>query len=118
MLMGNFTGFISPDMMGWTRSGELNFMVIIGGVATLFHPVRGELVIHEQNRLLSLVTELSIRYCPEQGVFERLQQKPYSLRIPSILCKYIYFAWKFEGVIQHGSLRIRWNLERLERSGH
>jgi branched-chain amino acid transport system permease protein len=27
MLLGNFTGFISPDMIGWARSGELIFMV-------------------------------------------------------------------------------------------
>ena len=27
-LLGNFTGFISPDMMDWTRSGELIFMVV------------------------------------------------------------------------------------------
>ena len=41
MLLGNFTGFISPDMMGWMRSGELIFMVIIGGTATLFGPLVG-----------------------------------------------------------------------------
>ena len=41
VLFGNFAGFISPDIMGWTRSGELIFMVIIGGVATLFGPLVG-----------------------------------------------------------------------------
>ena len=38
-LLGNFTTFISPDMMGWSRSGELMFMVILGGTGSLFGPV-------------------------------------------------------------------------------
>ena len=40
-LLGNFTGFISPDMMDWTRSGELIFMVVLGGAGSLFGPVLG-----------------------------------------------------------------------------
>lgn len=40
-LLGNFTTFISPEMMDWTRSGELMFMVILGGAAYLFGPVIG-----------------------------------------------------------------------------
>ena len=40
-LLGNFTTFISPDMMHWTRSGELMFMVILGGVSTVLGPVLG-----------------------------------------------------------------------------
>lgn len=40
-LLGNFTTFISPEMMDWTRSGELMFMVILGGVATVLGPVLG-----------------------------------------------------------------------------
>lgn len=40
-LLGNFTGFISPEMMDWTRSGELMFMVILGGTGLLFGPVLG-----------------------------------------------------------------------------
>ncbi|MCF6320678.1 MAG: branched-chain amino acid ABC transporter permease [Rhizobiaceae bacterium] len=43
-LLGNFTTFISPEMMGWTRSGELMFMVILGGAATTIGPVLGSLV--------------------------------------------------------------------------
>ena len=39
--MGNFQSFISPDMMGWTRSGELMFMVILGGAGSIFGPVFG-----------------------------------------------------------------------------
>lgn len=41
VLLGNFTTFISPEMMDWTRSGELMFMVILGGAAYLFGPIIG-----------------------------------------------------------------------------
>ncbi len=40
-LLGNFTTFISPEMIGWTRSGELIFMVILGGAGTAAGPVLG-----------------------------------------------------------------------------
>jgi branched-chain amino acid transport system permease protein len=40
-LLGNFTNFISPEMMDWTASGELIFMVVLGGTGTLFGPVLG-----------------------------------------------------------------------------
>ncbi len=40
-LLGNFTNFISPEMMDWTRSGELIFMIVLGGTGTLFGPVLG-----------------------------------------------------------------------------
>lgn len=40
-LLGNFTEFISPEMMDWARSGELIFMVIFGGAGALFGPVLG-----------------------------------------------------------------------------
>ena len=40
-LLGNFTSFISPEMMDWTRSGELIFMVVLGGTGSLFGPLFG-----------------------------------------------------------------------------
>ena len=40
-LLGNFTTFISPEMMDWARSGELMFMVSLGGAATTLGPVLG-----------------------------------------------------------------------------
>lgn len=40
-LMANFTVFISPSMVEWSRSGELIFMVVFGGSAYLFGPVIG-----------------------------------------------------------------------------
>ena len=56
MLFGNFAGFISPDIMGWARSGELIFMVIIGGVATLFGPLVGTIVFVLLEEFLSAIT--------------------------------------------------------------
>jgi len=40
-LMGNFTTFISPGMIDWSHSGELMFMVILGGAGTTLGPVLG-----------------------------------------------------------------------------
>ena len=40
-LDANFTSFITPETMGWTRSGELMFMVILGGVGSLAGPLVG-----------------------------------------------------------------------------
>ncbi len=43
-LLGNFTTFISPEMMDWRTSGELMFMVILGGAAVTGGPVLGAAV--------------------------------------------------------------------------
>lgn len=40
-LMAQLTGFVSPDLMLWTGSGEILIMVIIGGAGSLIGPVAG-----------------------------------------------------------------------------
>ena len=40
-LMANQLRFVSPDMLHWTKSGELMIMVILGGVGTLVGPFLG-----------------------------------------------------------------------------
>ncbi|SDI36234.1 branched-chain amino acid ABC transporter permease [Lutimaribacter saemankumensis] len=40
-LMANFLRFTSPDMMHWTKSGEMIIMVILGGLGTFFGPILG-----------------------------------------------------------------------------
>ncbi|MCO5089603.1 branched-chain amino acid ABC transporter permease [Bosea sp. (in: a-proteobacteria)] len=40
-LMANYLRFVSPDMLHWTKSGELMIMVILGGVGTLIGPLLG-----------------------------------------------------------------------------
>lgn len=44
-LLANFASFISPEMMSWPRSGELMFMVILGGAGTVIGPVAGAVTI-------------------------------------------------------------------------
>jgi branched-chain amino acid transport system permease protein len=40
-LMANYLRFVSPDMLHWTKSGELMIMVILGGVGTWLGPFFG-----------------------------------------------------------------------------
>jgi branched-chain amino acid transport system permease protein len=40
-LWANLNRFVSPDMLGWVRSGEFMVMVIMGGVSSLLGPVIG-----------------------------------------------------------------------------
>ena len=40
-LLANHTAFVTPEYMNWTRSGELMFMVILGGIATTSGPLLG-----------------------------------------------------------------------------
>jgi len=40
-LQVNQTSFLTPEFMNWTRSGELMFMVILGGIATTAGPLLG-----------------------------------------------------------------------------
>jgi len=56
-LMANFLRFASPDMLHWTKSGELMVMVILGGVGTLFGPFLGAAVFIVLESLLSSWTE-------------------------------------------------------------
>ncbi len=55
-LLGNFTTFISPEMMDWTRSGELMFMVILGGSGSTLGPVLGAVVFIVLEEVLSSLT--------------------------------------------------------------
>ena len=55
-LMGNYNYFFSPEMMGWTRSGELIFMVVLGGAGSLFGPVLGAIVFILLEEMLSGAT--------------------------------------------------------------
>ncbi len=40
-LLVNHTQYLTPEFMHWTRSGEIMFMVILGGIRTLAGPVVG-----------------------------------------------------------------------------
>ena len=55
-LMGNYNYFFSPEMMSWTHSGELIFMVVLGGAGSLFGPVLGAIVLIILEEVLSGAT--------------------------------------------------------------
>ncbi len=40
-LLVNHTAYLTPEFINWTRSGELMFMVILGGIATSAGPLLG-----------------------------------------------------------------------------
>ena len=56
-LLVNQVNFLTPDYMHWTRSGEIMFMVILGGMATSAGPVLGAFVLLLLEDLLSHWTE-------------------------------------------------------------
>jgi len=57
VLSANVESFVSPDIAHWTRSGELIFMVVLGGMATLFGPLAGALVFWLMSEFLPRITE-------------------------------------------------------------
>lgn len=56
-LMANYLRFVSPDMLHWTKSGELMIMVILGGVGTLFGPLLGAAALVILETVLAAWTE-------------------------------------------------------------
>ena len=55
-LLANQTEYLTPDFMHWTRSGEIMFMVILGGTGTLFGPVIGAIALLLLEDVLSALT--------------------------------------------------------------
>jgi branched-chain amino acid transport system permease protein len=56
-LIANHTDFVSPVMMYWTRSGDLIVMVVLGGMASVFGPLIGAVVLLVLEEVLSGLTE-------------------------------------------------------------
>ena len=57
ILSANLEDFVSPDMMSWPRSGDLIFMVVLGGMGTIFGPLGGAIVFWLLSEFLSDITE-------------------------------------------------------------
>jgi len=55
-LLANQIEYLTPDFMHWTRSGEIMFMVILGGMGTLFGPVIGAVALLLLEDVLSALT--------------------------------------------------------------
>jgi len=56
-LLANHTGYVTPAYMDWTRSGEIMFMVILGGMATSPGPALGAFALLVAEDLLAGWTE-------------------------------------------------------------
>ena len=56
-LLANHTNYLTPDYMHWTRSGEIMFMVILGGMGTSAGPVLGSFALLLLEDVLSGWTE-------------------------------------------------------------
>ena len=56
-LFVNHTAYLTPEFMHWTRSGEIMFMVILGGIATTAGPLLGALALLVVETLLAGWTE-------------------------------------------------------------
>jgi branched-chain amino acid transport system permease protein len=82
-LLANYTNFISPAMMHWTRSGDLIVMVVLGGLGSLFGP------------LIGAVTFLLL----EEGL-SRLTEYPDLILGPVLLLVAIYVHGGIEGLLQ------------------
>jgi branched-chain amino acid transport system permease protein len=52
-LLVNQTAYLTPEFMNWTRSGELMFMVILGGMGSVVGPVLGAFALLVLEDLLS-----------------------------------------------------------------
>ncbi|HET8999606.1 MAG TPA: branched-chain amino acid ABC transporter permease, partial [bacterium] len=57
VLYAYYNGFVSPDELYWTRSGEVLVMVLLGGAGTLIGPAVGAGVVLILQNLVSSVTE-------------------------------------------------------------
>ena len=56
-LYANHTNYITPGLMSWLQSGDLMFMVILGGMATTAGPVLGAFVLLVVEEILKGYTE-------------------------------------------------------------
>jgi branched-chain amino acid transport system permease protein len=57
VLLVNFTRYVTPAFMHWSRSGEIMVMVILGGMGTVVGPVLGAFVFLLLEHVLSGYTE-------------------------------------------------------------
>ena len=54
--LANFTNFISPQMLDWTRSANLLFMLVVGGIGVVFAPLTGSATFILLEQWLSAIT--------------------------------------------------------------
>jgi branched-chain amino acid transport system permease protein len=86
VLLVNFTKYMSPAFMHWTRSGEIMVMVILGGLGTVPGPALGALVFLALEEVLSGYTEywpvvlgpilIAIVLFARRGLYGLLDRRP------------------------------------------
>ncbi|HMH50235.1 MAG TPA: branched-chain amino acid ABC transporter permease [Candidatus Acidoferrum sp.] len=93
-LLVNHTEYLTPEFMHWTRSGEILFMVILGGMGTLAGPVVGAVVLLLLEDVLSGLTVhwqiilgpflLLVVLFARRGLFGLLPSDPLSRSAPAL----------------------------------
>jgi len=88
-LYGNHTNYITPSLMTWEQSGDLMFMVILGGMATTSGPVLGAFAFLFGEELLKALLGLK-----SQGWIEHWQV----LMGPLLILSVIFFRRGLAGI--------------------
>ena len=57
-LFASWQEYVSPDIMHWTRSGELMIIIILGGLGTLAGPILGAIVFLLLEEFLPLILNI------------------------------------------------------------
>jgi branched-chain amino acid transport system permease protein len=93
-LLVNHTEYLTPEFMHWTRSGEIMFMVILGGMGTLAGPVVGAVVLLLLEDLLSGLTAhwqiilgpvlVLVVLFAKRGLFGLLPETSWSRSVPAL----------------------------------
>lgn len=68
-LFANYANFVNPDDTAWTTSGELIFMVVLGGMGTIFGPVVGTVVFLLMEHLMSGLPVVGVHWKVYFGPF-------------------------------------------------
>src|SRR5204862_1966518 len=88
-LYANHTNYITPNLMSWQQSGDLMFMVILGGMATTSGPVIGAFAFLFGEEVLKALLGLK-----EQGWIEHWQ----ILMGPLLILSVIFFRRGLAGI--------------------
>jgi len=88
-LYGNHTNYITPSLMTWEQSGDLMFMVILGGMATTAGPVLGAFAFLFGEEILKALLGLK-----SQGWIEHWQV----LMGPLLILSVIFFRRGLAGI--------------------
>lgn len=120
VLMANMVRFVSPDMLSWVISGDLIFIVVLGGTGRLFGPVFGAVAFFLLQRLLgdldrhyvSLFGACAVDIeaavtCPVHGFIETLAEHWKLLFGPFLILVVLFARGGIDGVLEALDRRLR-----------